>query len=203
MVNDWEDAVNETTLADIKKGHRAFEVKVHIWCVGQVTAIVSEMYFDSAPYKTEHGGLVADYFTSYCRISDPRLQISLLDRNIPENEYNCSRLFNTRDAADAYAVAIVAGEVDERDAAKLAVMLENRLDNMNYHDPIDDHVHYLDAIRYEDEDERDRADMEEYYEEERIARDERQKEIDRRGAHYAKTNLGAIMRDALLRGNGK
>jgi hypothetical protein len=203
MVNNWEDAVNETTLADIKKGHRAFEVKVQIWYVGQVTALVDEVHFQSAPYETEQGAVVADYFTNFCRISDPRLQLSLIDRNVPENDYNCNRLFNTREAADAYAKAMQSGQVDTSDATKLSSMLEERLDIMSYHDPIDDHVHYLDAIRYEDEDERDRADMEAYYEEERIARDARQKEIERRGAHYAKTNLGAIMRDALLRGNGK
>jgi hypothetical protein len=203
MVNNWEDAVNETTLADIKKGHRAFEVKVQIWYAGQVSAIVDEVHFDSAPYTTGHGSLVADYFTNYCRISDHRLQMSLLDRNVPENEYNCTRLFNTREAADAYANTMHSGKVDARDAAKLSDMLESRLDNMGYHDPIDDHVHYLDAIPYEDADERDRADMAAYYEEERRERDKRQKEVDRIGAHHGKTNLGAIMREALMRNLGK
>jgi hypothetical protein len=72
-----------------------------------------------------------------------------------------------------------------------------------YEDPIDFHVHYLDAIPHEEDDERDRADMEAYYEEERQERDKRQKEIDRIGAHHGMTNLGAIMRDALMRNNGQ
>jgi hypothetical protein len=203
MVNNKENAVNETTLTDIKKGHRAFEVKVRIWYVGQVTAIVDEVHFDSSPYKTVSGGMVADYFTNYCRISDSRLHMSLIDRNIPENAYNCNRLFNTREDADAYAYALNNNKASDRDVLKLEVMLENRMDVMHYHDPIEDHVHYLDALPYEDADERDRADMEAYYEEERRERDKRQKEIDRIGAHHGKTNLGAIMRDALMSNIGK
>jgi hypothetical protein len=137
-------------------------------------------------------------------MSDSPCQMFLKDRNIPENAYNVSRVFLKEDAAREYAdkVNITPGMLTIRDQAKLDDMIGrfNEPDDYDYYfDPIDDHVHYLDAIPHEEEDERDRREMEAYHEEEMRRQDARDREIQRRGDRYAVTNLGNAFRDAMTK----
>lgn len=187
-------------LEDIKKGLHAWEVVVHPHRKG-ATAMVSKVVFASAPYTNKHGSSIADIWYSCHGMTDQPCQMHLNDRNIPENSYNISRVFLKEDAAREYAdkVNVTPGMLNARDQAKMDSMVEAFNDYDPYCDQIDDHVHYLDAIRHEDEDERDRRDMEAYYEEERRQRDERDREIQRRGDRYAVTNLGNAFRDAMTK----